>query len=614
MKNILQIALTTGIMISATLGLPINSTAQSHSPQQTGFDSMKVAANTGYDKAGKFKRVMFGQHYRQEWATEVNVEVLDFYKTAGGLTPIKTGGGLQTRSLRLKGADGNEYVLRSVNKDPSKAIVPELRGTFAEDVVQDQISSANPYAPMVVASLAKAVGIFVIKPKMVYVSPSEKLGEFASDFAGTVCLFEERPSGNQENNLSYDYSKKIVTTAKMLENVFTNADHKVDERSFLKARLFDMLIGDWDRHDDQWLWATFKCGDKTIYRPIPRDRDQAFSKLDGVIPQLATRKWGVRKVQHFDYTIRDINGLNANGARLDRNFTTRLTLMDWMDVVAEIQNNLTDEAITAAFNEMPGPIYKLDAEETATKLKRRRDDLGKYAASYYSFLSEKVNITGTKEKEIFDVNREDGDFTTVTVYKTRNNEKDEIIFQRTFNNSETKEVRLYGLDGDDAFNVNGKVKKSITLRLIGGRGQDSVIDNSSVKRMGRQTKVYDDQDAVIENSRETRQYISNDTLKNGYSRKAFAFDWLSPVVAPGYNPDDGFFIGGGVIFKKQQFGKYPFGHMQTLAGNYAAATGAYSIWYKGMFREFIGKADLQLSAKYNSPFYTRIFMDWAMKQ
>ena len=121
---------------------------------------------------------------------------------------MKIGGGLQTKSLRLKGGDGKEYVLRSVNKDPSKALVSELRGTFAEDIVQDQISSANPYAPMVVASLAKAAGIFHSTPKMVYVPHSARLGEYESAFAETVCLLEERPTGNEENNPAYGYSKK----------------------------------------------------------------------------------------------------------------------------------------------------------------------------------------------------------------------------------------------------------------------------------------------------------------------------------------------------------------------------------------------------------------------
>jgi hypothetical protein len=49
----------------------------------------------------------------------------------------------------------------------------------------------------------------------------------------------------------------------------------IDEAEYIKARLFDMLIGDWNRNEDQWRWGEYKKK-KIVYKPIPRDRDQAF--------------------------------------------------------------------------------------------------------------------------------------------------------------------------------------------------------------------------------------------------------------------------------------------------------------------------------------------------
>src|SRR5438093_3683195 len=237
MKKILPI-------ISAGLLMSFFSWAQMDQQKDTVNNTITTAANKQYNKAGKFKRMMFGEHYRKEWATPVDVEILDINVFAGGLNPVKMGGGLQTKSLRLEGADGREYVLRSVNKDPSKAIVAELRGTFAEDVVQDQISSANPFAPMVVASLAEAAEILHSTPRLVFVEKTARLGEFADAFGGTLCLLEERPSGNAKGDEAFGYAKNIINSEKLFERIFTNSDHSVDEKSFLKARLFDMLIGD----------------------------------------------------------------------------------------------------------------------------------------------------------------------------------------------------------------------------------------------------------------------------------------------------------------------------------------------------------------------------------
>ncbi len=569
-----------------------------------GEKRITVSSNNDYDKAGKLKRMLLGEHYRKEWATRVEVMSLNIDSFAGGLTPLRLGGGKQTKSLRLKAANGNEYVLRSINKDPSKAIPQELVGSFANDIVQDQISSSNPYAPLVVAALEEAAGIYHTHPQIVYVVQTNSLGNFNDAFANTLCLLEERPMGNQENNEFLDDSKKVVNSAKLFENIFGNNNHHVDERSFLKARLFDMWIGDWDRHEDQWMWASFKKDGETIYKPIPRDRDQAFSKLDGIIPQMAARPWMVRKTQNFDYTIRDINGLNMAGNALDRNFTVQLTLNDWMDVTTELQQKLTDQKIESAFTMMPENIFEISGKEIIAKLKKRRDDLKKYATTYYYFINKEVNIVGTAKNEYFEVNRENNDSTKVTMYKlNKENDVDEIIFQRTFLNKETKEIRLYGLGGNDKFNITGTTIKGTLVRVIGGDGADTVTDNSAVSSLSRKTRVYDSAAFVSNIHGEAKSFLSGDTSKNNYNRLELRYDWLAPKIAPGYNPDDGIYLGAGFTIKKRMFGKKPFGYVQSFWGNYAIATGAYNFAYEGMFREAIGKWDLNIDAHVNAPNY-----------
>ncbi len=96
--------------------------------------------------ASGFYEVWFGEHWREVWTTPVRVEILNLNEFAGGLTPIKKGGGMQTKSLRFKGSDGKIWKFRSIEKDPSKVLPEELRESVAEDIIQDQISSANPFA------------------------------------------------------------------------------------------------------------------------------------------------------------------------------------------------------------------------------------------------------------------------------------------------------------------------------------------------------------------------------------------------------------------------------------------------------------------------------------
>ena len=141
---------------------------------------------------------------------------------------------------------------------------------------------------------------------------------------------------------------------------------------------------------------------------------------------------------------------------------------------------------------------------------------------------------------------------------------------------------------------------------LAGKGSDHVVDSSSVNGWSKKTKIYDNEsDLVSKKSKESRQYISEDTLKNDFQRKAFRYDWLGLKLSPGYNPDDGVYLGGGIIFKKQKFGKAPYGSMQSIWGNYAIATGAYNFWYQGIFKEAVGKWDLHVDAKLNAPNYVR---------
>lgn len=568
-----------------------------------------VTANTNYNKASGVKRLFFGEHYRKEWAEPVAIKVLNLDSVAGGLTTIKAGGGHQTKSLRLQGADGKEYVLRSVNKDPTKALPPEFVGTFAADIVQDQISSSNPYASIAVAALAKAADIYHTTPEIVFVPASPRLDTFINDFANTVCLFEERPNGDDEkSNAAFGYAKNIINSEKLEERLYMDNTQHVDQKAFLKARLFDMLIGDWDRHQDQWVWAAFKEDSKTIYKPIPRDRDQAFAKLDGIIPSMAQKPWAVRSTKNFDYKIHDVPGLMMSGTFLDHNFLNELTLQDWLSVCATLQQSLTDEKIEAAFKLLPPNIYELHAKETITKLKQRRDNLQQSAKDYYYFLSKEVNVVGTMQKEFFEVTRMNDDSTRVAVYSVdKSGEPSQTIYQRVFENANTKEIRLYGFGGDDKFNVTGNAGRSILIRIIGGNGTDSVIDNSTVNGGGKKTKLYDNNENTFGSGKELKKYISQDTLKNNYARQLFKYNYFAPKFTPGYNPDDGVYLGGGIIFKKQQFGKAPYGYMQTIAGNYAFKTGAYNFWYEGIFKEAVGKWDLHINAEINAPNYVLNF-------
>jgi hypothetical protein len=290
------------------------------------------------------------------------------------------------------------------------------------------------------------------------------------------------------------------------------------------------------------------------------------------------------------------------GNYLDRNFLSALTLQDWMLVVSELQKQLTDNAIEKAVHLFPPQIFEISGKEIISKLKQRRDGLHVYAHTYYDFLAGQIDLIGSENRELYEVIRTDTGYTHVSVYNiNKHNEKGRLVFQRSFKHDETHEIRLYGLGGDDKFNISGKATHSAALvRIISGNGSDSVVDESTVRGWGDKTRIYDESAYVENKGKEAHKYFSTDTLKTRFNKQVY-YDFLSPKIVPGYNPDDGVYLGAGLIYKKRAFGKAPYGSVQSIWANYAFATGAYNFGYNGFFKEVIGRLDLNVNVELNAP-------------
>jgi hypothetical protein len=307
-------------------------------------DSVSIVPGERY-RAGKLKQWLAGAHYRQTWTAPVTVPVIDITTEKGGLRPLKAGGNMQSLTLHLEAADGKRYVLRSVQKNPIRTLPEELRKTFVVHVAQDQVSTLHPYGALAAASLAEAAGIYHTNPKLVYVPATPALGEFERSHGGMLAILEEKPGGDWSDQALFGSSANIVDTDEVIAKMRSDITHRVDERAFARARLLDILVGDWDRSEDQWAWASFTSDSLTIYKPIPRDRDQAFVMMDGFFPWLFSRKWAARKYQGFSEEVQDMKGLNYNGRWIDRSFLTSLTMQDWRSIADSLKASITDEVI-----------------------------------------------------------------------------------------------------------------------------------------------------------------------------------------------------------------------------------------------------------------------------
>lgn len=573
--------------------------------EKTSYKGMfkEVVADTNY-AASKLKRVFFGDLNREIWTQPIQVPYLDIHYLHGGLQPIEKGGGQQTVSLKMIGADGKKYKLRQIRKSAQFLVIRELRGTVAQEMVYDGIAGSHPFASAAVIELLKAADLYYIEPKLVYIPKDPILGDYLDEFGGTFALLEVHPSKDMSDMENFGNSSKILSTPDAIEKLQKKQSHVVDIDFAVRNRLLDMLIGDWDRHDDQWRWATFKEDGKTLYRPIPRDRDQAFFKFDGAIMNIANRKWLIRKFQPFKEEIRDIAGLNFNARYFDRSFLVEADRNTWIEQAKAIQTSITDEAIENAIKQLPPETFSINGEELIRVLKVRRDKMVEFAERYYEILAKTVDVVGTTEKDYFDVKRLDGGKVEVSVYPRKDGKKvkEERFYHRVFDRKETKEIRLYGLSDKDEYKINGDVQKSILVRIIAGDKKDKIEDNSSAAGLAKKTKVYEvegKQDAESIKEMSFKEIDKGDALF--YDRKAFAYDNVLPLPSIGFNPDDGFILGPGISYIKHGFNKKPFAQRHNILANYTFKAEGFNVYYDGVFTDFIGKNNLELKTHINQP-------------
>ena len=561
------------------------------------------------DKSG-FYKTLWGDHYREFYSRSVNAQVVLLDTLMGGLTPLKRGGGQQSKSLRLEDSSGKQYVMRALKKSTIKFLQANafqdvyignaLDGSTVDKFLADFYTTSHPYTPFAIGELADAIGVSHTNPKLYYIPKQSVLGIYNDEFGDELYMIEEHVGDTQLAVESFGDPKKILSTADVLQEILKSGKSVVDEPSYIRARLFDMLLGDWDRHEDQWRWALFEKEDGTeICKPIPRDRDQAFSKYDGSLISFFTRAIpGLRKMQTYDEDLRSVKWFATSPYHLDLTLINSSNWDEWEKQAKHIQENITDNIIERAFEAIPNEIKGETISDIKMKLKGRRGNLMKIARDYYAYLNKFEVVVGTQKADDFKITRLPGGKTTIDIHR-----KDLGILNRTFSNNITKEIWIYGLDGKDTFIVDGKGDELITLKIIGGKKND-IYDFKNTNKV----KLYDykSKENTIVNRR-SRKWLVDDYGINNYDHRKVKhnFDQILPILS--VNPDDGLRVG---IFSNHTFyglQRNPFTQKHTISASYYTGSSGYDFSYKGEFSNIFHNWNFGIEGLYTSPNFASNF-------
>jgi len=575
-----------------------------------------------YDKNG-FYKFLWGNRYREYYGKSVEAPIVKLDTLYGGLSVVKEGGGHQSFSLRLEDGNGKQYAMRSLQKSALKFLKFKLPGisyntqdyqdTWAEKAISDFFTTAHPYMQLIIDPLAASVNINHSDTDLFYVPKQDSLKQFNENYGDELYYIERRPSEEQAHYKGYrrtinETSGKVTdyeSTTDMLEKIKSDESYYVDERSFIRARIFDMLIGDWDRHQDQWRWIEYESPDgEKEFMPVPRDRDNAFPKFDGkVIPFIQWFMPNARNWETYDDDIDNVKWLNLSGNRLDRTLLTSFGPEVWVEEAKAIQEGMTADVIEKAFTRLPISVQDETSEYIKTSLKQRLATLIETAKDYAEYLNKIVAITGTEKDDIFTITRMENGDTKVVVKRILSDEKNKEMYSRVFNDNLTKEIWIYGLGDDDVFVVEGMENPKTKLRIVGGYGEDSYdIANK------RKIKLYDWEHEKISFENLTPPTL----LTDNYKTNTFHFRYFKPntnVLVPtlGFRTDDGMFLGASNTYTQNGIDGNTFRQQHTVSANYYFKFKAAELSYSGIYGSVFPGWNFEMDAYYANDRYVSNF-------
>jgi hypothetical protein len=604
-------ALSVALAAGAAALVPAGAPAQQLDPPPPPADSgtlVQVVPGARYE-AGALRRLFNGANRRDLWLRELTVPLLDLDRFAGGLRAEDSGGN-QSKTLHLVNAKGETYIFRSTDKYARQLLPPDLQGTLFNTLMQDHMSVFHPGAAAVVPRLHEELGLLAIPPAFRVMPDDPALGEYRETFAGMLGQMVLRPNEGPRAEALFAGSHRIVGTEELLDKLEDHPRNQVDAEEYLADRLVDFLVGDTDRGPDQWRWARAPEEWGFRWRPIVRDRDWAFMDANGLLSR-ATRLV-YPKLVTFEDRLPEVGALTWADVGLGRSLLAGLDRGAFRAVAERVQRTLTDDVIDDAVRRLPPEQQPGHADALAARLKTRRAGLVERAMEFYERLSTDVDIRGTDLPDRAEINRRpDGSVEVVLLAPgpvmvpvvTADDDDDpteyaadpyydpafdyddgaepsswQAYYRRVFDPAETREVRVYLHGDDDRAEVSGAGTGAITVRIIGGGGDDRLADRGEPSRA---TAFYDDEgDNVLEPGPRTRvdrrPFDAPEASgrfavhKLGYDRFrdwGSEFSWATPVVD--YREGGGLIVGAGPTWTDFGFRRRPYARKLSVKALYA---------------------------------------------
>ena len=550
--------------------------------------------------AGALHRFLFGDLWRDIWTLPASAPVYDPATVAGGLIRLDPRPDDPEGIVRY-GMTGSEITFTPLLGSAAGRFNPEFRELFTNDALRDLGAMMQPYAPPMVARLLEAAGVENVRPELVVLA-----GRIGKEYP------PEASSHTPGYLAQWPTEDPLIDSFTLLRRLERESAERVDIAGYLKVRLVAMVTGDWGENFEELRWARRQHDGMTLWFPVPACGLHAFGRLDGLIPWSSTLF--LPRVDPWGEDAPSVSRLMWAGRHLDRWLLSPLGKRDWDSVTAVTESQLTDSVIDLSVRTLPTSVREQTGSLFTAGLRSRRDMLFGVASSYYRALAQTVDIHGTDAAELIVVTRIDDEHVHVRMTgrdDVHGSRKGVAHCDRVFTSEDTDEIRLYLKRGDDKVLLRGTVASSIPVRVIGGEGDDVVVDSSHVSGyvLGfvpfihdaeTCTYVYDSGNTVIgEGSgtavREVDTSPANDSLRFRLQEedRGYMVDWGALFD---WNSEFGPMVGVGPIVTYFDFEARPYRSRMSLLGGIAPFAGVGKVVANAEWRGVIRHTAVTLDA------------------
>lgn len=525
-----------------------------------------------YRKSPMYNRLM-GKHYRNLYSIPISVKSTRLYDLHGGLKLI--GQLPRLHALFLEGKDEHLYMVRPLGgattfleSDFFKNTYDrrEFEGTYLDQFIGDAYTITHPYAFVVANKLAEQAGVSSFDSEIYYI-PKHATTDTVADGTG----IEDRLISIYDLK-EFNTQSKFIDTDELLTKIQESKSFYVNQHQYIRERLLDILIGDWNKTKESWQWYEIPQGDSLVYEPFVADRSHAFTKVDGMLFKLMLGVFGLPGITNYDSNIKNLKKANGMGIPLDVALAARSGREVWYQEAKYIKSVLTDDVINKAFESLPQEVYiTADTEIIKRNLKKRRDVIEEIARKYYNILEQTPVIIGTNNDDLFVIEQKDRNTTNISIYD-RNS--DRLLFNKEYDKS-TDEIWLYGLGGDDTFKLSGKVKKGTPLTLVGGDG----VNNYRIGG-GKSVDIYDYKSHSLVNDTlgDANMIRTNVEKVHQYDHEKLKYKTVDFTPWGVYDSDLGLYLGAYLTRTMYGFKRSPYSYQHRIGYSYLDG-----LMYQGFF-------------------------------